>query len=94
MEVLEVTAGQFRERQKNFLEKADNGSRVIITRRSKRSYVLTPVEGDEYEEHEDDSFVVTPELLAQIERAEQQMREGKVTVCRTVEENLKFLDSL
>ena len=31
-------------------------------------------------------FMVTPELLAKIERARQQMKEGKYTECKTVEE--------
>ena len=37
---------------------------------------------------------VTPELLAKIERAEQQMREGKYTECKTIEESLKHLEAL
>ena len=91
METLEVSAKQFRAKQGSFFDMADRGRQIVITRGvrgMKQSYMLTPVE------EEDDDFVVTPELLARIERAEQQMREGKVTVCKTWEDNLKFFDSL
>jgi PHD/YefM family antitoxin component YafN of YafNO toxin-antitoxin module len=87
MAVLEVTSRQFREKQKRFFEIVDTGRQVMIKRRNKPSYILTPVE-------EEDKFEVTPALLAAIERAEQQMREGKVTVCKTLEDNLRLLDSL
>jgi hypothetical protein len=58
----------------------------MIRRQNKPSYILTPVEEDKFE--------VTPVLLAAIERAEQQMREGKYIECITLEDNLRFLDSL
>jgi tRNA nucleotidyltransferase (CCA-adding enzyme) len=86
MAVLEVTARQFRENQKSFFDIADKGRQIVIKRGRKQSYILTAVE--------EDDFVVTPELWAKIERAEQDMREGKVTVCKTLEDNYKFLDSL
>ena len=86
MAVIEVTARQFRDRQKSFFDIADTGRQVVIKRGRKQSYILTPVCEDDFE--------VTPELLKKIERARQQMREGKVTVCKTIEENIKFLDSL
>jgi len=86
MAVLEITARQFRDKQKSFFEIADTGRQVVIKRGRKQSYILTPV-------YEDD-FVVTPELLERLERARQQMREGKVTVCKTIEENYQYLDSL
>ena len=39
-------------------------------------------------------FEATPELLAEIEQARQEIREGKCTVCRTQEELDAFFDSL
>ena len=86
MAVLEVSARQFRDKQKSFFEIADTGRQIVIRRGRKRSYILSPVTQDD--------FFVTPKLLEKIEIARQQMREGKVTVCKTLEENLKFLDSL
>jgi hypothetical protein len=86
MAVLEVTARQFRDKQRNFFDIADSGRQIIIKRGRKQSYILTPVD--------EDDFVATPELLAKIEQARQQMREGKYTECKTWEYSLKFLDSL
>jgi hypothetical protein len=86
MEVLEVNTRQFRDNIESFFKIADAGRQVVINRGKKQSYILTPLV--------EDDFVVTPELLAKIERAEQQMREGKVTICKTLEDNLRLLDSL
>ena len=62
---------------------ADKGEQVVIRRRGKVSYMLTPV----YEE----DFVLSPELE---ERLEEGRREGKVTTCTTKEELNKFLETL
>ena len=86
MAILEVSARQFREKQKSFFEIADTGRQIVIKRSRKQSYILIPVC--------EDDFVVTPELLKKIERAEQQMKEGKYTECRTIEELNNYLDSL
>jgi hypothetical protein len=95
MDVLEVSAKQFREKQGSFFDIADSGRQVIIKRYPKPSYILNPVvEEEDDDDYEDDNFVVTPELLAQIEIARQQMREGKYTECKTYEDSLKHLESL
>ena len=86
MAVLEISARQFRDRQKSIFEIADTGKQIVIKRGRKQSYILTPV-------YEND-FVVTPELLAKIEKARQQMKEGKYTECKTYEETLKHLETL
>ena len=86
MAVLEISARQFRDRQKSIFEIADTGKQVVIKRGRKQSYILTPV-------YEND-FVVTSELLAKIEKARQQMKEGKYTECKTYEETLKHLETL
>ena len=86
MAVLEISARQFRDRQKSIFEIADTGKQIVIKRGRKQSYILTPVD--------EDDFVATPELLAKVERARQQMREGKYTECKTYEETLKHLETL
>ena len=86
MAVLEISARQFRDRQKSIFEIADSGKQIVIKRGRKQSYILTPVD--------EDDFVATPELLAKVERARQQMKEGKYTECKTYEETLKHLETL
>jgi len=86
MTTLEVTARQFREKQKSFFEIADSGSQIIIKRGRKQAYFLTPVEKND--------FVVTPELLAKLDGIRQTIKKGEYTECKTVEELDNFLDSL
>jgi len=86
MAVLEISARQFRDKQKSIFDIADTGRQIVIKRGRKQSYVLTPVNHDD--------FVATPELLEKIERSRQQMREGKYTECRTIEELNTYLNSL
>jgi hypothetical protein len=86
MAVLEVSAKQFRENQKSYLELADTGRQLVIKRGRKQAYILKPVT--------DDDFAVTPELLARMEKSRQQAQEGKYTECLTYEDSLKHLDSL
>ena len=86
MAVLEVSARQFREKQRSIFEIADTGNQIVIKRGKKQSYILTPVTQDD--------FVVSSELLERIKKAEQQMREGNYTECLTYEDSLKHLESL
>jgi hypothetical protein len=67
--ILEITSRQFREQQKSVFEIADKGKKVIITRRKKQSYVLTPID--------DDDLYFTPEMLAKIDYSIQQAKDGK-----------------
>ena len=86
MAVLEVTARQFREKQKSFFDIADNGMQVVIKRGRKQSYILTPVN--------EDDFVVTPALLAKLDDIRQRVKMGEYTECKTVDEALKHLETL
>ena len=86
MVALEVSAKQFREKQKSFFEIADSGRQIIIKRGKKRAYFLTPVE--------EDDFIVTPELLAKLDSIRQTVKSGKYAECKTIEELDNFLDSL
>lgn len=65
---------------------ADNGEQVLIRRRGKVSYMLTPV----YEE----DVVLSPELEERLEESRRQYREGNVTTCTTKEELNRFLEAL
>ena len=65
---------------------ADNGEQVIIRRKGKVSYLLTPV-------YESD-LMLSPELKERIEEGRRQYREGDVIRCTTKEELDRFLESL
>jgi antitoxin (DNA-binding transcriptional repressor) of toxin-antitoxin stability system len=86
MAVIQVTSREFREKQASMFALADNGEQVVIRRRGKVSYMLTPI----YEE----DFVLSPELEDRLEESRKQYREGKVTACTTKDELNKFLEEL
>lgn len=86
MAVIQITSREFREKQASMFALADNGEQVIIRRRGKVSYMLTPV----YEE----DFALSPELEERLEEERKQYREGNVTTCTTKEELNRFLEAL
>lgn len=86
MAILQITSREFREKLASMFALADKGEKVVIRRRGKMSYMLTPVY--------DDDFVVSPELEKRIEEGRKEYREGKVISCANKDELKKFLDSL
>lgn len=86
MAVIQVTSREFRDKQASMFALADKGEQVVIRRRGKVSYMLTPV-------YEND-FVLSPELEERLEEGRRQYRDGNVTSVTTKEELSKFLESL
>lgn len=86
MAVIQVTSREFRDKQRNMFDLADQGEQVIIRRRGKVSYMLTPVS--------DSDITITPELEKKIEEARRQYRNGETISCKNAEEAMKFLESL
>lgn len=84
--VVETTSRQFRERQKDFFDMADNGQKVVIKRGRKQAYVLTPVSADD--------LYFTPEMIERKKESQQEIREGKSIVLKTKEELNAFFESL
>lgn len=86
MAVIQITSREFREKQASIFALADNGEQIVIRRRGKISYMLTPV----YEE----DFILSPELEERLEESRRQYRKGNVKTFTTKEELNKFLESL
>lgn len=86
MAVVQITSREFRENQASMFALADAGTQVVIRRRGKLSYMLTPV-------YEDD-FVLSPEVEERLEEGRRQYKAGNVTTFKTKEELNKFLDTL
>ena len=84
--MIQVTSREFRDKQRNMFDLADQGEQVIIRRRGKVSYMLTPVS--------DSDITITPELEEKIGEARRQFRNGETTSCGTKEELHTFLNSL
>ena len=86
MAIIQITSREFREKQASMFGLADKGEHVVIRRRGKISYMLTPV-------YEND-FVMSPELNARLEEGRKQYLAGNVTKCTSKEELNKLLESL
>lgn len=84
--IIETTSRQFRERQKDFFDMADNGQKIIIKRGNKQAYVLTPISQDD--------LYFTPEMIERIKESQKEIREGKSIVIKTKEELDNFFDNL
>jgi antitoxin (DNA-binding transcriptional repressor) of toxin-antitoxin stability system len=82
----QVTSREFRQKQASWFDIADQGEQVVIKRRGKRSYMLTPVC--------DSDIRITPELEKKIQEAQRQYRNGETISCKNAEEAIKFLESL
>ena len=86
MAFIQVTSREFREKQASMFALADKGEQVVIRRRGKASYILTPVY--------DDDFVLSPEVEGRLEEGRTQYKKGNVKSCATKEELNKFLETL
>ena len=86
MAVIQVTSREFREKQASMFALADKGQQVVIRRRGKVSYMLTPVY--------DDDFVLSPEAEKRLEESRRQYREGNVTTFTTQEDLNRVLEKL
>lgn len=84
--MIQVTSREFRDKQASLFKLADSGEQVVIKRRGKVSYMLTPVY--------DSDFVVTPELEERLKEGRREYQEGKTISCKNAEETVKFLESL
>jgi ketosteroid isomerase-like protein len=84
--VLEVSARQFRDRQRAYFDLADKGAQIILRRGKKQSYILTSME--------DDDLSLTPQLMERINHSMQQAKNGKITACNTYEDSLALLEAL
>lgn len=84
--MVQVTSREFREKQASLFDIADQGEQVVIRRRGKRSYMLTPID--------DSEITITPELEKKIAEARRQYKNKETISCKNAEEAIKFLESL
>jgi antitoxin YefM len=65
-----ISSREFREHQKEYFEKVDNGSRVIVQRGKNKSYSISPIS-------EDDMYF-TAEMLERLKESILQVESGSV----------------
>lgn len=85
--MLVISSREFREHQKTYLDKVDDGIELLIQRGKNRSYKISPVV-------EDDTLMSKEEFYAKIQLSLQQVKEGKVVTLKTKEDIRNFLSTL
>jgi len=84
--MLIISSKEFRDNQKKYLDRVDNGEQIIVQRGTDKAYALTPIS--------DDDMYFTPEVLRKLNEAIQQVKDGKVTHVKNKTELRDFLNSL
>jgi PHD/YefM family antitoxin component YafN of YafNO toxin-antitoxin module len=70
-QIIAISSREFREKQNNYFDLADQGAQIILKRGRKRAYILTPADDD------DDSWQRSPELQEVVEQGLKDIKEGK-----------------
>jgi antitoxin (DNA-binding transcriptional repressor) of toxin-antitoxin stability system len=85
--MLVISSREFRARQKDYLDKVDNGAEILIQRGKTKAYKVTAVS-------DDDTLMSKEEFFAKIDRSLQEAKEGKVIKIVGKKDLRRFLDSL
>lgn len=83
--MLIISTGEFREKQKAYLDKVDAGTQLIINRKNK-SYKVVPVE--------DDTAMTREEFFARVAASRKEYESGRFVMFPDNEELFSFLDRL
>lgn len=81
--MLVVSAREFRENQKSYLDQVINGAEVLITRGKKQAFKILPVTND-------DTLMSKEEFFAKLDKAKEEIKEGK-TIAMEPDETLEDL---
>lgn len=84
--MLVVSSREFREKQAEYMDRADKGEQIIVQRGKNKAYAITPIS--------EDDLYFTAGMLEKIDLSIQQAKDGKVTTVRGKDELKQFLDSL
>jgi antitoxin YefM len=84
--MLIISSREFREKQAEYMDRADNEEQIIVQRGKNKAYAITPIS--------EDDLYFTPRMIARIKESIQQVSEEKRVTINTPEELKSFLDSL
>ena len=68
--MLVISTREFRDRQKSYLDKVDDGMEILILRAKEKAYKIVPVT-------KDDTLISKKEYFTRLERGLQSIKEGK-----------------
>jgi hypothetical protein len=86
--MLAVSSRDFMQRQSAYFDMLDEGAEIVIKRAKNRLYKVVAVPPN------DDTLMTKEEFFAKIERAEEDIRQGRYSVLKPDEDIKAFLDSL
>lgn len=78
-----ISSREFRQNQKMYFERADQGEQIIVQRGKDKAYALTPVS--------EDDLYFNAEMVERIKKSMEQVKAGKTTEVTTPEEIDKLL---
>jgi hypothetical protein len=81
--MLIISSREFRQNQRLYFEKADNGEQIIVQRGKDKSYALTPVS--------EDDLYFNAEMVKMIKKSIAQVKKGKVTTISSSKEIKELL---
>jgi len=76
--MLVISSREFRQNQKVYFEKADNGEQIIVQRGKDKSYILQPISNTD--------MYFNPEMLKKLKLSIEQAKNGQVTSVDSSEE--------
>lgn len=76
--MLVISSREFRDNQKKYFEKADNGEKIIVQRGKDKSYSISPVS--------DDDLYFSVEMIKRLKRSLLEAESGEVESINTSEE--------
>jgi hypothetical protein len=83
MATVEISSSDFRGKMGAMFDRADRGEQIIIRRKSKQSYTLTPMHDDDEDEE------LTPAQIAFIDRELEAIHRGELGHVYTTMEDLE-----
>lgn len=76
--MLVISSREFRQNQRIYFEKADNGEQIIVQRGKDKSYALTPIS--------EDDIYFNADMVEKIKESLDQVAQGKVKTITTNDE--------
>jgi len=85
--MLVISSKEFRDNQKSYLDKIDEGIEILLQRGKNKAYRIIPVT-------EDDTLMSKEAFFAKIDKSIAEAREGNLETFDTVESLRNFLEKL
>lgn len=84
--MLIVSSREFREKQAEYMDKADSGEQIIVQRGKNKAYSITPITNDD--------MYFSKEVIEKIEKSLTQSKNDDITKVKGKEALVEFLNNL